>query len=41
MDQNRLKNLAIMSIEYELLRKTDISGIINKFAHAKSTECNF
>ena len=32
MDQNRLNNLTLMSIEHEPLGKTDISGIINKFA---------
>ena len=29
MDQNRLNNLTLMSIEHELLRKIDISSIIN------------
>ena len=36
MSQNRLNNLALMSIEYELLRKLDISAIINDFSVKKS-----
>ena len=35
MDQNRLNNLTLMSIEHELLRKIDISSIINKSARTK------
>ena len=30
-----------MSIEHELLHEIDISGIINKFDHAKSRKSNF
>ena len=41
MNQNRLDNLTVMSIEHELLRKIDISSIINEFARAKSRKCNF
>ena len=41
MGQNRLNNLTPMSIEHELLCETDISSIINKFAHAKSRKYHF
>jgi len=36
VSQNRLNNLTLMSIEYELLRKLDISAIINDFSVKKS-----
>jgi len=36
MSQNRLNNLTLMSIEYKLLRKLDISAIINDFSVKKS-----
>jgi len=35
MSQNRLNNLILMSIEYELLSKLDISAIINDFSVKK------
>ena len=37
MSQNRLNNLTLMSIEYELLRKLHISAIINNFSVKKIT----
>ena len=36
MTQERLVNLAIMSIESDILREMDFAAIINDFAVAKS-----
>ena len=36
MGQERLNNLSIMSIEYELLRNMETTSIINEFAYDKS-----
>ena len=35
MSQNRLNNLTLMSIEYELLRKLDITAVINDLSVKK------
>jgi len=35
MKQNRLNNLTLMSMEYELLHKLDISAIIKDFFSKK------
>jgi len=36
MNQNRLNDLTLMSIEYELLRMLDISAITKEFSVKKS-----
>ncbi|ESN90562.1 hypothetical protein HELRODRAFT_153393, partial [Helobdella robusta] len=41
MGQDRLSDLALMSVEREVLEQIDFDGIINQFAAVKARKINF
>jgi len=41
MSQDRLDDLAVMSIESDMLRALDVTTLIDEFAHEKSRQGKF